>query len=224
MEGRIKLLNQILRGNDRWPMSRIKAAFTAEEVRAWCAPTDLCNTARRVLMPLYLSIDVAWCMEYLTWIVDELGISLDGPVFAENGPRSNRRAIDCVLGELGGIMRVPCALFLLKRGAKTGFDWNFILLRECERLAVGNVSEPIIKALLDKGCFPSVDSVAMVPQVGDWAVARMRTKEVCLLVLALGKRRRTQWSAYIAYDVWKLIAQQMWEQRWDMQLWRRAAK
>ena len=223
MEGRIKLLNQILRGPDRWPMSRIKAAFTEEEVRAWCAPTDLCTTARRVLMPLYLSIDVAWCMEYLTWIVDELGISLDGPVFDEKDNRSNRMAIDCVLNEISGIMRVPCALFLLKRGAQTGFDWNLRLFGECERLAAGALSEPIIKALLDKGCFPSVASVSMAPQVGDWAVARMRTKEVCLLVLVLGKRR-TQWSPYVAYDVWKMIAQHMWEQRWDMQLWRRAAK
>lgn len=234
MEGRIKLLNQILRGNDkdpRWPVSRIKTAFTAEDVRAWCAPSNGCTTAWKILMPLlssmgddrlqpgYWETHVAWCLEYLTWIVDELHIPFNGPVFLEPDPRSQMRAIDCLLSEFAGLTRVPCALFLLRRGAQTGFTWEDVILEECIRFRDTSIGEPIIKALLDKGCFPPVNCAGLVPRVGHWSVARLRTKEVCLLVLALG-RRRTQLSTRVPYGVWKKVAQHMWAHRWDIEIWR----
>lgn len=238
MEGRVKLLNQILRGNDkdpRWPVSRIKTAFTPEDVRAWSAPSKGCFTAWKILMPLlssmgddrlqpgYWETHVAWCIEYLTWIVDELHIPFNGPVFPASDPRSEMTALDCLLSEFAGLTRVPCALFLLRRGAQTGLGWDDVLFQECARLRDSNLGEPIIKAVLDKGCFPPIECSIQVPRIGHWFVARLRTKEVCLLILALG-RRRTQWSSRVPYGVWKMVAQHMWAHRWNIEIWRTKKK
>ena len=82
----------------------------------------------------------------------------------------------------------------------------------------------ILYSLLDRGCrTPKVNSDYVeyyenygsdMSVIAAWEASRCQTRLHCWLVLGLG-RRRTQLSALVPYDVWKMIARHMWTMRWD---------
>lgn len=207
----------------RWSMERIKKEFSRDDVLAWCASTNAISTGYKILSCLYGSYDnkyseqeywphhAKWCIDYLSWILDEIGMSLDGRMYF--GPHVET-AVDHVLLQLHPVTRVPCFLFLVNRGISPGMGWDYWMEAECMWWKDGQSHDAIIKRLLDKGCPVPLKYHGPEYPFIDWTMHRWMVRQHCYLVLGLG-RRKTSLSGCVPYDVWKLIARQMWAQRWN---------
>lgn len=214
--------------SNQWPIAKLRETFSREEVQEWWTQhkpvftsyySKIVDILKPRMYPTTTPFD-QWRLDFCEWIIVDCGFVLNDEITAGG------HFLDYVLvwAPPGPFFR-RLFDFLRKHGAKSCYTWeNWIV-----RLAYAYFDKqmfpdfvrfwrnftPMCHALLDAGAnapaelaVGSKHNAAVGQQVAEWYSNRLHTRQICLLILALGKRGRWR-------DVAGIIAKMVWESRFE---------